>query len=375
MIGVKVPQIGEGLREVRILNFLKKPGDWVSKDEIIYSMETDKATVEVESVHQGVLQEWLAKENSVVEIGSIICTIEGNDNLKDDHKNISKADSLQKKDIKENLRHISPRVRSYALSLGIKLDTLIAAFVKQKETVTTQDVDTYFRLPTNDKSFTKKTLSGNQIALVQALKRSQQSVVPATIVGSFDIKKLRSIQKILSTSYKDYPQVAYATQFSVFAYLVAQASKDFPKFRSFLKNDIEVTEYTYLNLGIAVHTDQNDLLTAVIKDASSLDYEAFIIEMDKQISLVRQGKGKSLDKPHVTLSYLGKNDIFIAAPILVEPSVAVLFLGASYCRGEDNGEVYLSLTFDHRLINGMEATNFIKNISRQLENITDYVPK
>jgi pyruvate dehydrogenase E2 component (dihydrolipoamide acetyltransferase) len=60
IVEILVPQMGEGLQEVILLNFHKQPGDAVKRDELIYSMETDKATMEVESPYEGVLQEWLA---------------------------------------------------------------------------------------------------------------------------------------------------------------------------------------------------------------------------------------------------------------------------------------------------------------------------
>src|SRR5262245_47545719 len=72
IVDILVPQMGEGLTEVRILEFHKKPGDRVKRDEILYSMETDKATMEVESAQEGVLIEWLAQADEVLPIGTPI---------------------------------------------------------------------------------------------------------------------------------------------------------------------------------------------------------------------------------------------------------------------------------------------------------------
>ncbi|MFN3689870.1 MAG: biotin/lipoyl-containing protein, partial [Fimbriimonadales bacterium] len=72
IVEVVVPQLGEGLQEVRVIRFLKQPGDRVERDEHIYEMETDKANVEVESPYAGVIVEWLAKEGDILPIGAPI---------------------------------------------------------------------------------------------------------------------------------------------------------------------------------------------------------------------------------------------------------------------------------------------------------------
>ncbi|MER3559251.1 MAG: hypothetical protein C4336_07255, partial [Armatimonadota bacterium] len=76
IIEIVVPQLGEGLTEVRVLRFLRQPGDSVQRDEHIYEMETDKANVEVESPYSGVIVEWLAKEGDILPIGAPIARME-----------------------------------------------------------------------------------------------------------------------------------------------------------------------------------------------------------------------------------------------------------------------------------------------------------
>src|SRR5215471_8550341 len=71
-VEIKIPQLGEGLQEARILRFLKQPGEAVAQDEPIYEMETDKAVMEIESPAAGVLEAWTAKEDDVLPIGATI---------------------------------------------------------------------------------------------------------------------------------------------------------------------------------------------------------------------------------------------------------------------------------------------------------------
>ena len=76
VISVRIPQLGEGLQEALLVDFLKKPGDTVKRDEPIYVMETDKATTDVESPYAGTLVEWTVETGSVLEIGAEIARME-----------------------------------------------------------------------------------------------------------------------------------------------------------------------------------------------------------------------------------------------------------------------------------------------------------
>src|SRR5436853_101176 len=75
-VEVRIPQLGEGLQEARIVRFLKNPGDSVQRDEPIFEMETDKAVMEIESPAAGVLGAWDAKEDEVLPIGAVIGRID-----------------------------------------------------------------------------------------------------------------------------------------------------------------------------------------------------------------------------------------------------------------------------------------------------------
>src|SRR5687768_4610253 len=75
-IEIRIPQLGEGLQEARIVRFLKQPGDSVQRDEPIFEMETDKAVMEIESPAAGILGAWDAQEDQVLPIGAVIGRID-----------------------------------------------------------------------------------------------------------------------------------------------------------------------------------------------------------------------------------------------------------------------------------------------------------
>src|SRR2546426_3172756 len=78
VVEIRIPQLGEGLQEARIIRFLKRRGDPVARDEPIYEMETDKAVMEIESPSAGILGAWEAKEDDVLPIGAVIGSLNPN---------------------------------------------------------------------------------------------------------------------------------------------------------------------------------------------------------------------------------------------------------------------------------------------------------
>lgn len=76
LLDILIPQMGEGLQEVILVSRQKQPGEFVKRDELLYSMETDKAVMEVESPYEGVLKEWLAADGATLPIGATVARIE-----------------------------------------------------------------------------------------------------------------------------------------------------------------------------------------------------------------------------------------------------------------------------------------------------------
>ena len=83
VISVRIPQLGEGLQEALLVEFLKNPGDTIGRDDPIYVMETDKATTDVESPYDGTLVEWTVEPGTVLEIGAEIGKMEVSEGVKE----------------------------------------------------------------------------------------------------------------------------------------------------------------------------------------------------------------------------------------------------------------------------------------------------
>lgn len=378
LVDLFIPQMGEGLREVHILKLLKQPGDKIKQDEVLYEIETDKATTEIESPYAGKLVEWQAAEGEVLPIGSCIAKIEivpsSLENSLEGLLQVPVQPDLPKKSSIENgasLSHfISPRVRNYCKQKNISSESMLQIPVSSKR-LTIEDVDKHLefliKTPQDTEPYRIIQLSSSQQRLNYRFKHSAESVISANLVSLIDLSQLNNaMRKLLA----DNPQ-KLISEFQVFSYIVAKASVAFPKFRSLLVDNKTIHEYKHINLGIAVQTVEKELVTAVIPAADKLDFNSFLNTMQIHIKRALNGEDQATEyPPNIILSYMGDNQIIFGAPVLVSPAVAILFLGA-VLPYENKRLAYLSLTFDHRVINGMDATQFLEAITVEIHNNTN----
>lgn len=378
ILDIVVPQMGEGLQEVIIVEFQKQPGDTIKRDDILYSMETDKAVMEVESPYEGVLKEWLAEEGAVLPIGAPVARMETTQTPVDAESAAAAGTDETASEPAERPRAetiIPPRTRAYCKQLGLTEDEMqrIPALSGK---LMPADVDTYVakkaaQLPpdgievqSEDLEYIEKPLGQQQRVFIYRLKRSAQVVIPAVAKRPVEWGPIRACAKTVKAAGDIQP-----SSFQTFAYCVVQAIKANPRFRSALIGENTIREYKHANIGIAVGLPDGQLTIAQVSRADTMDFKTFITATQDQIQKAREGEDQAAESIQVLLTYMGPYEIYDAVPVLVAPAVAVLFIGASF---ERNGEllVNLALTFDHRLIQGIEAANFLKSIvenARQVE--------
>jgi pyruvate/2-oxoglutarate dehydrogenase complex dihydrolipoamide acyltransferase (E2) component len=375
IIDIKVPQMGEGLTEVRVLEFLKSPGDGVRRDELLYTMETDKATLEVESPEAGTLKEWLAAEGEVLPIGAPIARIDTSAaqavQAPEPEGGADTAAASQRPPAARPERVIPPRTRAYARELGIGDDDL-ARIPSVTAKLMPADIDAYRGVkPGPDASamsqrstevdFEDSPLPERQRTLNYHMRRSAQVVIPGTISRPVEWAALRAHVAAMRVQ----PDYGRLTEFQAFAFCVVQAAAACPKmFCSLVKEDT-VRRYRRLNLGAAVALPGGELATAVLPRADLLAYPDFVSRLHERIQLARAGTDQADATVQLVLSYLGSHGIRDAVPVLVAPSSAVLFLGEPYT-SEGRLQANVALTFDHRLMNGVEAAQLLAAVAERL---------
>jgi pyruvate dehydrogenase E2 component (dihydrolipoamide acetyltransferase) len=129
-----------------------------------------------------------------------------------------------------------------------------------------------------------------------------------------------------------------------------------------------------VNLGVAVALPGDQMVTAVVREADKLTAEQFYSALAAQIDLARNGKDQADEATTITVSNIGKAGMKIGIPAIVAPAVATLAIGQTYALPVPDGSgfkfqptVMATLSFDHRIANGVGAANFLNDIKQEIE--------
>jgi pyruvate/2-oxoglutarate dehydrogenase complex dihydrolipoamide acyltransferase (E2) component len=281
-------------------------------------VETDKAVYPIESSYAGTMGEWLTKVDDTVEIGQELGTI---------------------------------------LTEGELVDQQMEAAFENTSRVTTPAA--HGRMP-----------ASREPALSATITRKLGRVVPANlqIDARWDaIRKARAAAKERDGENAPSPS-------AMVAWSVVRAMEKHSAFRSLMLDDDQIVESEDFDLGMAVALDGDRLATAVIGKANRLDWPQFVQRYHETVEATRGGRVDAMNAP-IVISSLGAFGVKAAAPIVVPPSVGTLFVGSAHPELSPNGKrthsvevITLSLTFDHRVVNGAGAASFVHDIKELIEN-------
>ncbi len=312
---ITVPVMGEGIRNAKIVSLLKKPGDPIALDDDLCEVETDKAVYPIQSSFAGTLREWNTKVGDTVEIGQELGTI---------------------------------------LTADVSSDGAVEAAVPSREPPESAREDT--------RRYSKPALS-------PTITRKLNRVIPANlqIDARWDaIRLARETAKKKNGKNAPSPSV-------MIAWAVLRAMEKHPPFRRLMLEDDRIIENDDFDLGVAVTLENDRLATAVITEANKKSWPDFVKTYNAAVDVTRQGRVDAMNAP-VVITSLGAFGVKAGAPIVVPPSVATLFVGTAHHELIPNGKksetaevITLSLTFDHRVVNGAGAASFTNEIRKQIE--------
>ena len=388
IISVRIPQLGEGLQEALLIEFLKKPGDKITRDEPIYVMETDKATTDVESPYSGTLVAWTVEAGSVLEIGTEVAKMEVADGVKEmsaghgpeSSSSATNTPSGAALDTGAAARKpvapaanvmIPPKTRKYLKDNNLLDD--VAKIPCSGSKMMPEDVDAYLATigggSVSTESYKIQPLPKSQIVLNFRLGRGAKACVPVTVMTEVDWTAINSARDRAR-------QTNGPTGFAMACWAVAQTMKMHEKFRSSLTADGNSLKiFHQVNLGIAVALPGDEMVTAVIRNAGEMSPAEFFAAYEKQINSVRDGKDQADEATTVTVSNIGKAGMRIGIPAIVAPAVATLAIGAVYQQPVPDGnsfkfqpQVNATLSFDHRIANGIGAANFLNDIREKIQS-------
>jgi len=346
-IVVRVPIMGEGLRSARVVALNKKPGEAVKHDEVLCELETDKAVYPVEASFAGTFKSWQIKLDDTVLIGQDIALVTGD------------AASVA------GLLSAAPFPVSKRAPAAETPATASAAFapVAAKSAPAAPAV-----------SSTSSPMQGQvrQPALSPAITKRLDTVVPANLLMDCRWEPLRLARE----HAKARDGKAAPSPSAMMAWCVTRTMEQHAGFRRIVNKEGVIHEMGDFDLGVAVALEGDRLGTAAITGANKLGWRDFVVAYNRAIEETRGGKMIEVQAP-LNISSLGAFGVESATPIVVPPAMSTLFIGAAHEKMiKDGGVVYpmevvtLSLTFDHRVVNGAGAAAFMMELKRQFETFT-----
>ena len=352
---ITVPQLGEGLREVFVIRLLKCIGENVVEDEPLYEVETEKATIEVESPCSGVLTSWFIAEGEHAPIDAPIAEI------------LPQTTSTSSDATTRPSQRISPRVRALAHQQHIEIETLESLAESQGRALSEAELEQWCASQgSHADDFEEFPLSESQRLLNRRGFGDSSLPVPATV-------KLpifwRTVKKALDVQAKQNPDLMLS-EFQVVSYAAASAVRENPRLRSRLSGREKLRQYKKLTLGFAVKRGDDELVTAIVPSADSLCFTDFSKEVTGAMKQVARGKAPAADDATTLLiSYMVPYGITDAVPVITAPAVAVLFVGTPQ-QFPEGDMASLVLTFDHRIMNGVGAALYLQSVKKSLELLT-----
>ncbi|WP_189912891.1 2-oxo acid dehydrogenase subunit E2, partial [Streptomyces albogriseolus] len=390
---LSVPRLGEGIVEVRIVRLLKRPGDPVAKDEVVYEMEHDKAAVEIESPVAGVLDAWSVAEGDVVPIGGEVARLspaapapadrDGEPAGAEGRDTAGRGSGAPGASVlgvpgrtPAGTRRIPPRTRAHARRLGID-EGILASLPAAGSSLMPADLERYRAAQAEGAGteaaggrdpepavaapgdgFADVGQSPRQIELNRALRASRDTTVPAVVSRTVT-------EQAIQDALRAHQGSGFSTAFQAFARAAARAAADAPRLRSRRLTERTLRVYEHVDLGIACATPEGDLTVAVVRRADTLDAAGFDDRYADAVERALAGTSQADGSVTLILSHLGDRGPTLAVPVVVPPAAATLFLGAV----EDTAGApvrRMVLAFDHTLLNGQEAAAYLDAVADAL---------
>ncbi len=394
---IKMPKQGQSVEYCIITKLYIEEGNEVKEGDLLFAYETDKASFEYEAEQDGILLKWMFSEGDEVPVLETVCIVgELDETLRHgsgDPRQQGESDPRQRGDIPLS-RHrvgtshlkggskISPRARIIAEEKGIDVSLIKGTgpggriIVRDLEGVEkTRIVVT----PTADKEkYSDEPLTNIRKIIARSMYQSLQNSAQLTHHMGADARKLLTAREKIKEG-KENEGYVNITINDLVCLAVVKALKAHPRINSQLHGET-IRLFNHVNLGIAVDTDRG-LMVPVIQEAERLGIEEFSI---KAAALSVQCRSGAVDpdilRPEAgsfTVSNLGNYGVEMFTPVINLPQTAILGVNTIIPRPADlGGGVYgfvpyigLSLTYDHRALDGGEATRFLKRVAEEVENI------
>ncbi len=393
-IELKIPNLGEA-EDTEIIEISVKKGEKLNKNDPIIVLESEKAAMEVPSDYDGKIKDIKVKEGDNVREGTVFAVIEVEDTeeqkQEEEEIKLPSKETLQSEDITQRTEKASidfsginagPAVRKIARELEIDLKQIIGS--GKNKMITKDDLKNFIHSNSSIQKIEYADLKSlevfgnyeieNQSKIRKAgaknLTQSWQSIPHVSHFEEADISKIEKQRK-------DLNEIS-AIKITPLAYIIKATSlalEEFPLMNSSLVDDGKLMVKKYINIGVAVNTDQG-LVVPVIKDVNNMKIGK-IAEAILEISIKARDKklmNDDITGSTFTISSLGGIGGTGFSPIINPPEVGIIGVSrAKKVAKIENGSLVdttilpFSLSYDHRVINGVDAGNFMTFIKATIE--------
>lgn len=424
---VKLPKMGESVAEATIILWLKNVGDTIELDEVLVEIATDKVDSEVPSEVEGTLLEIKFDADAVVKVGDTIAIIETASEVSDSELDVEKTNS-NKEDLVEARAHeiienngiekvslsgkfYSPLVRNIAETEGVSMDELETIIGTGKDNrVTKNDILAYIE----SGRVISHTPSKNEITATAIENKSTlmepKAAIPVSVNGEDEVIEMTRMGKLIaqhmvasvqtSAHVQSFIEVDVTnivtwrnrvkdqffaregekiTYTPIFMQAVAKAIKDYPMINIAVDGD-KIIKKKAINLGMAAALADGNLIVPIIKNADQLNLVGMTKAVNDLANRARKGQLQpdEIQGGTYTVTNVGSFGSVFGTPIINQPQVAILALGAvrkvpaviETPEGDFIGiryKMFISHSYDHRVVNGALGGMFIKSIKENLE--------
>ena len=423
---IKMPDIGEGIAEVELVEWRVKPGDEVKEDQVLADVMTDKATVEIPSPVNGKVMSLGAEPGTMMAVGAelIRLEVEGAGNVKDAAVAVAAVAApaapvaqAVPPDLKDDVTHeneevqpqpakaaraptpalpqggreqnakpiASPAVRKRAWELGIELQFVHGSGPAGR--ITHEDLDVYLasrgqpgaigtatRLrERNDEQ--QVPVIGLRRKIAQKMQDAKRRIPHFSYVEEIDVTELEALRAKLNERHG--ATKGKLTLLPFIARAIVLALQDFPQMNARFDDDAGVvTRHGAVHLGIATQTD-NGLIVPVLRHAEAQDMWSIAREVTRLAEAARSGKAArdELSGSTITITSLGPLGGIVTTPVINHPEVVIVGVNRIIERPVFDAHrnvvarqlMNLSSSFDHRVVDGMDAARFIQAVRALLE--------
>lgn len=419
MFEIKMPKLGESVEQATITKWFIKVGDTVEEDDNLLEIATDKVDSEIPSPVEGKVHKILFKENDLVPVGEVIAIINTGDEVSDETE--SDSQSAEEPEAKEHektvsndsdininsssTRFYSPLVKSIAKQENIsqqELDSIegtgkdgrvrkddLLGFISRrgdKKTSSAHQVTNEPKSAPKEQKVNVSVSAGDEIIEMDRMRKliaehmvmSKQVSPHVTNMVEADVTALVKWREMMKETY----QKKYKTKLTfmpLFTEAAARALRDFPMVNSSVNGDKIIVKGS-VNIGIAVAKPDGNLIVPVIREADKLNIPGLASAINNLAEAARTNKLSPDDIQNGTFSItnFGTFRNVMGTPIISQPQVAILATGTIEKKPAvvetEHGDIivprhkmFLSLSYDHRIIDGALGGAFLRRVADYLE--------